>query len=84
MVGNAQYIKRAACATILHMALLAMPYGIVVSGYSTLMANLSLPVDTAMSAFPGSASLCKLPVYREVKVWVLSCHTAYNGTQPML
>ena len=47
------------------MALLAMPYGhiygIVVSGYSTSSDSWSIAVDTAISGFPGSASLCKLP-----------------------
>ena len=41
----------------------AWPYVTEVSGYSTSSDTWSLPVDTAMSAFPGSTSLCKLPGY---------------------
>ena len=46
-----QYIKSAASATILHN------YGTMVSGYPTSSDNWSLPVQTAMSAFPGSVLL---------------------------
>ena len=48
-------------------ALLAMPYGHMAlwfQVYSTSSDSWSIPVDTAISGFPGSASLCKLPGYK--------------------
>ena len=41
----------------------------VVSGYSTLIANWSLPFDTAKSAFPVSAFICK----KKKTTWLSIC-----------
>ena len=60
-------------------------YGIAVSGYSTSSDNWYLPVNTAKSGFPGSASLCELQLaINRLKHGFLVPYGPIMALEPML